>query len=222
MAIINGRRIDAERIGKEGVWGKDLLKELKVDPGRRPILERNGRVQQIDPNRRYSPFELIDKNGRGAKVSSMPDRSKGHTFGRPRSALSKRIITEQVIDIAEHLFQQGLEFDEDEAHWLVVPNYRLPRRWHQYARQTPLLIAFPVEYPALPPVGFYMKADIPLSPDGHFFAGVAHNAWAEPLAHGWKWYCVYIHEGAWRPAANWREGDNLYTYFYLINEALGN
>ncbi len=40
----------------------------------------------------------------------MPDRSKGYGFGGPRSAQSKRIITEQVVDIAEHIFKQGVEF----------------------------------------------------------------------------------------------------------------
>jgi len=127
-----------------------------------------------------------------------------------------------VVDIAEHLFRQGVEFDEDNAHWLVVPNYGLPPRWHNIARGTPLMVVFPEEYPALPPVGFYMKADIPESPDGHFYQATYHNAWQEPLRHGWKWYCVYIHNGAWQPARNWKEGDNLFTYFHLIREALGN
>jgi hypothetical protein len=221
MAIINGRRIDPKNI-RNGVSGRELVRQAQAGNGRRPILECGGKVQQIDPDRHYSPFELVDKHGRGAKVTSMPDRSKGHTFGGRRAPLSKRLITEQVVDVAEHLFKQGLEFDEEEAHWMVVPNFYLPPRWHAIARETPLLVAFPNEYPALPPIGFYMMADIPISPDGHFFQGVAHNAWDEPIARGWKWYCTYIHDGAWQPARNWREGDNLYTYFHLINEVLGN
>ncbi len=221
MAIINGRRLDPNRIGK-GIPGSKLASYAKPGPGRRPILECGGKVQQIDSSRQYSRYELVDKHGRGAKISSMPDRSKGYGFGGPRSAQSKRMITEQVIDVAEHLFKQGVDFDEDGAHWMVVPNYYLPRRWHHIVRKTPLMVAFPNEYPALPPIGFYMMADIPLSPDGHFFQGVAHNAWAEPIGQGWKWYCTYIHEGAWQPASNWRHGDNLFTYFHLVNEVLGN
>jgi hypothetical protein len=221
MAIINGRRINPNDIGN-GVYGRDLVPHANACDGRRPIIESGGKVQQIEPNRFYPAQELKDKHGRGAKITSMPDRSKGYGFGGRRSQQSRQIIREQVVDIAEHLFRQGVEFDEDNAHWLVVPNYSLPPRWHNVARSTPLMVVFPEEYPALPPVGFYMMADIPESPDGHFYQATYHNAWQEPLRHGWKWYCVYIHNGAWQPARNWKEGDNLFTYFHLIREALGN
>lgn len=221
MAIINGRRIDPSRIGN-GVRGSDLTSHINAGPGRRTIIENQGKVEQVDPHRWYKPHELVDKNGRGAKVTSMPDRSKGYGFGGPRSQESYQIITEQVVDIAENLFKQGVAFDEDEAHWMVVPNYFLPPRWHSVARNTSLLVAFPNEYPRLPPIGFYMTADLPLSPDGHFFDWVAHGAWEAPISQGWKWYCTYIHDGAWQPARNWRNGDSLYTYFHLINEVLGN
>lgn len=110
--------------------------------------------------------------------------------------------------------------DEEEARWMVVPHYRLPKRWHHIAVETPLMIVFPDDYPLLPPIGFYMRADIQGSLDGHFFDSAYHEAWKEPLEHGWKWYCVYIHAGAWRPARDWRHGDNLFTYFQLVGEAL--
>jgi hypothetical protein len=220
MAIINGRRIDPNSIGN-GIQGSELIPHARATVGRRPILEIGGKVQQIKPNQLYQPHELIDRQGRGAKITSMPDRSKGG-FGGQRSRQSTQIITEQVVDIAERLFKQGVEFDEDNANWMVVSNYTLPPLWHDIARNTPLMVAFPNEYPILPPIGFYMMADLPNSPDGHFFEGTYHDAWQEPLQHGWKWYCVYIHAGAWRPAQNWRHGDNLYTYFHLIREALGN
>lgn len=220
MAIINGRRIDPRSIGS-GISGKELTEQAKAGPGRRPIIESGGRVRQIDENRFYSKQELIDKQGRGAKVTSMPDRSKGTSFGGCRAAESRALITEQVVDIAEKLFTQGVDFDEEQAHWVVIPRYRLPPRWRHIAPSTPLMVAFPLDYPAEPPIGFYLTADLPLSPDGHFYDGVAHGAWQEPIAHGWKWYCCYIHPGAWRPTRNWRGGDNLWTYFHLINEALG-
>lgn len=221
MAIINGRRIDPRSIGN-GVYGSELVRYANPGQGRRAIMESNGRVETIQPSKIYSPRELVDRHGRGAKITTMPDRSKGHRFGGHRSEASKRLITEQVIDVAENLFKQGVDFDEDDAHWMVAPNYVLPRRWHQIAERTPLMIAFPQEYPALPPVGFYLMTDIPCSPDGHFFDGVAHGAWDEPIRHGWKWYCTYIHDGAWQPARNWRDGDNLYTYLHLVKEVLGN
>jgi hypothetical protein len=222
MAIINGRRIDPKSIGN-GVYGRELIPHANaIGPARRAIIENNGQVQQINPNRFYSEQELKDKHGRGAKITSMPSRSKGYNFGGRRSQQSKQIITEQVVYLADKVFRGGVEFDEDNANWLVIPEYSLPPRWHHIARSTPLMVVFPEEYPVLPPVGFYMQADIPESPDGHFFEAAYHNAWQEPIQHGWKWYCVYIHNGAWQPARNWRAGDNLFTYFHLIREVLGN
>jgi len=223
--IINGRRINPNSLPEAGIYGKRILDEVKAGSGRRAVLQRgyNG-VETIDPNKIYHPKQLLDKNGQGLKVTQMPDRSKG-SFSGTRSGLSKKIITEQVYDLATHLFKQGLDFDEETANWIVVPQYTLPPIWHHITRHTPLMVVLPVEYPELPPIGFYMMADIPYSPNGHFINFAAHDAWQEPLQHGWKWYCVYINRGAWKPAAyrqpgDWKRGDNLFTYFTLISEVL--
>ena len=227
MAIINGRRINVNSIPNGGVYGRQLIDEAGFGRQRRPVVQRGGLdFETVEPNRRYSQSDLTDKHGRGVKFTSIPMRDKGG-FGGQRSELSKRIISEQVVDIAVNLFKQGVYFDEDNGRWMVVPRYNLPPQWHHVARSSALMVAFPDEYPALPPVGFYLMADIPLSPDGHFFEGVAHDAWAEPIRHGWKWYCVYVPAGAWQPSpyrqpGDWRRGDNLFTYFTLVNEALAN
>lgn len=221
MAVMNGRRLDPNSI-RHGAHGSELAQLARPRPGRRPILECGGKVKTIDEHRHYQPYELIDKQGRGAKPTSMPKRYKGG-FGGGRSRQSKQIITEQVEDIGRTLFRtQGVDFDRRDADWMVVPTYNLPPRWHNIARTTALMVAFPDDYPALPPIGFYMMADVPISPDNHLFQGVAHGAWHEPIKQGWKWYCVYMENGAWQPAQNWRNGDNLYTYFHLIRESLGN
>ncbi len=104
-------------------------------------------------------------------------------------------------------------------------DYVLPPIWHNIARTTDLLIIFPTEYPELPPVGFYLKEEIPLSVNGHLYQTAYHDACSDPLTQGWKWYCVYIHPGSWQPApvqypGDWRKGDNLWTYFTLISEVL--
>ena len=221
MAIINGRRIDPNSISNNGIRGSDLIAHARAGYGRRPIIESGGRVSQIDPNKRYSASELVDKRGRGAKLTSMPDRSKG--YGSTRSSDSWQIITEQVHDVATHLFRQGVDFDEEGANWMVVPDYPLPPAWQGIARSTALLIDFTKDFPMRPPVGFYLPDDLPMAHDGHFFSFAAHGASDAPIREGWKWYCVYINAGAWRPARNWRHGgDNLFTYFHLIREALGN
>ena len=89
------------------------------------------------------------------------------TYGGDRTFLSKQIITEQVYDIAEKLLRKGVSFDEENADWMIANQYVLPPIWHNIARTTDLLIIFPTEYPELPPVGFYLKEDIPLSVNGH-------------------------------------------------------
>lgn len=221
MAIINGRRIDPNGIGN-GVYGSELTKHAHAGRGRRAIIESGGKVSQIKPNHYYQSEELIDKHGNGAKISSMPDRSKGDGSTGPRTNRSKQIITEQVIDIAQNLYKSGVDFDEDNADWLVIPKYSLPSNWHNIARSTALMIVFPREYPALPPVGFYLPDDLPMSHDGHFYKGTYHGASEAPIHEGWKWYCVYINNGAWRPQQNWRYGDDLWTYFRLVREVLGN
>lgn len=219
--IINGRRIDPTSIGN-GVSGSELIAKTRASHGRRPIIESGGRVSQIEPNKRYSASDLVDKRGRGAKLTSMPDRSKGYGLTGNRSRESRQIITEQVYDVATHMFRQGVDFDEENADWMVVPDYPLPPAWQGIARSTALLIDFPKDYPMRPPVGFYLPDNLPMAHDGHFFNFAAHGASQAPIHEGWKWYCVYIHAGAWRPAKDWRHGDNLFTYFHLIGEALGN
>lgn len=222
MAIINGRRIN---VPDSGMYGRDLIKEANPGQGRRTVKYGSGLyAETIDPKKKYTKSQLIDKKGNPIKISTIPDRTKG-TFGGMRTALSKEIIREQVIDLAEHYFKTGLDFDESNADWMVIPNFYLPRLWHAIATETPLLIVFPREYPEIPPVGFYVKADLPGAPDGHLFPQVYHDACKDPLEEGWKWYCVKIDPGAWRPAivrrrGDWKWGDNLWTYFTLITETL--
>ena len=223
MAIINGRRVS--NVPHSGVYGKELIDEMKSGSGRRTVLHRSGmQFETIFPGKRYTKRELLDKKGQPVKIMTIPERTKGG-FGLPRDPLSRQIITEQVIDVAEHLFKQGVDFDEDNADWLVVPSYFLPRNWHHIARSTPLLIVFPTEYPTLPPIGFYLMEDLPQSANGHLYANAYHEAWKEPLAQGWKWYCTYVEAGAWQPApvrrpGDWKWGDNLWTYMTLVNEVL--
>jgi hypothetical protein len=224
MPIINGRRIP---VPPSGMSGREIIKQVRPQAGRRTVIREGGvAFKAINPNHHYTSSELYDRQGMPVKVATIPDRTKGSvTFGAPRSYDSKRIITSQVFDIAEHLFKRNVLFDEDNADWLIIPQYRLPPIWHSVARTSDLLIMFPTEYPLLPPIGFYLQADIPLSVNGHLYEAAYHQACKDPLASGWKWYCVYINDGCWQPAhlrylEDWKKGDNIWTYFTLISEVL--
>ena len=223
MAIVNGRRIN---VPDSGIYGNEVINQADPRPGRRVIVNTGGtQFETVNSAKHYSKQELLDRWGNPVKVTTIPERVKGISYGGLRSPLSTQLITEQVFDIAEHFLKRGVDFDEANADWVIAPRYKLPPIWHPTAKFTPLLIVFPTEYPTIPPIGFYLKANIGLSPNGHLYDTAYHSANKDPLKNGWKWYCVYVEPGCWSPAryrypGDWKRGDNLWTYFQLINEVL--
>jgi hypothetical protein len=133
---------------------------------------------------------------------------------------------EQVQSVGQHYFKDGVELEDENAHWMRVPRYRLPKTWRGVAREVELLIVFPTEYPSIPPIGFYLRGDIQSAPgSGHLYAQAYHDAAKRPLEKGWMWYCVFINPGSWQPApytriGDWKSGDSLWEYLTLIQEAL--
>jgi len=222
-AIINGKRIN---IPESGVYGNDLKQiATRGNHKRRAVVSNGNSFETIKENKVYKPKDLIGKKG---KITSIPERTKGDTkFGGRRSDFSKQIIREQVIDVAGKLFKhQNIQFDEKNMHWMNIPNYKLPKNWHHIAKETPLKIVFPTNYPSEPPIGFYLKANLPQSANGHLYVEAYHEADQYPMQNGWQWYCVYLNNGAWQPAhvrypGDWKKGDNLWTYLQLISEVLG-
>ena len=220
ISIVNGRRINIPS-PNETIEGRDIINQVNPRDGRRTVIYKGMEAETIDPDRTYAGSELFDRRGNPVKITTIPDRTKGSFWGT-RNNFSKQIITEQVYDLAANCFKNGVDFDDENADWMRVPEYILPRTWHKIARTTPLLIVFPTEYPELPPVGCYLKAELE---GAHLYPDAYHEAAKEPLEDGWKWYCVYVNEGNWQPArvkksGDWKYGDNLWTYFTLIKEAL--
>lgn len=221
FVIINGKRVP---IGT-GIHGKDLAEmATKGNSYRRGTTIRDGRAELIDPRKYYNPAELMDRRGKPVKISSIPDRTKGVTlYSGHRNEYSRQIITEQVIDVANHFVRGNVDFDEEDADWVVFPRFRLPSIWSQ--AEAPLLVVFPREYPTTPPIGFYLPSYLE-SPNGHFFGTAYHGAAQAPTMVGWNWYCCTVNAGAWSPyparaAGEWKWGDNLWTYITLMNEVLG-
>lgn len=219
------------QVPPEGVLGSEIIDELELGAGRRATLMKDGGFEPIDPNKIYRPTDVLGRSGKPFKVQDIPDRTKGASdnslFRGKRSALSKAIITEQIESMALNLYtdDDGIEFDDEDADWVVFPKFFLPKNWKGIARTSPVLVVFPTAYPEIPPVGFYMTEQIPFAPNGHFYEQAYHDAATEPLSKGWKWYCVYVAPGTWRPApvrrlGDWMRGDNLWIYHTLIKEAL--
>lgn len=196
----------------KGGWFTDLLKSLvgETQESHRQTFQTTNTVSR-------RPMNVAQK------------KNDNPLFWGERSKLSQRIILEQCEDIAKHRFKNDVLIDYDGANTFVVKNYLLPSKWHSVPgvvnNRTELAIVFPTDYPKIAPIGFYLKAQIANAPNGHFYAQAYHNADKVMLDYGWKWYCVYVKEGSWQPARyrkpnDWRFGDNLWTYFDLIKEAL--
>jgi hypothetical protein len=134
-------------------------------------------------------------------------------------------IESEVLMIAEHFsIYEGVYYDEVNCDWLIIPKYPLPARWND--RWCQLLIIFPDLYPVSPPTGFYLDRKFQLKGGGsdpHLLTGAAHGA-ADLTAQNWFWYCVTISNGpgAWRPSADFRQSDNLWTFLALVRDCLTN
>ena len=117
---------------------------------------------------------------------------------------------------------EGVAYDEANCDWLVIPKYPLPEKWRN--RWCQLLIVFPEAYPVTPPIGFYLNRRFSLKDGGkdHHLTGSAYHSAPDLRAQGWHWYCVNVSKGrgGWRPSADYRTPDNLWTYLALIREVL--
>ena len=91
MAIINGRRI---HVPSGGITGQNLIQQVNPGPGRRPVMQQGMAFRPVQPNYTYKPTELFDRHGNPVKITTIPDRTKGVTYGGERTFLSKQIITE--------------------------------------------------------------------------------------------------------------------------------
>jgi hypothetical protein len=135
-------------------------------------------------------------------------------------------IQSEVLMIAPRFADRGgVDFDEANGDWLRIPRFALPERWqHRWAQ---LLIVFPQTYPVSPPLGFYLDKQFPLAHGGgdpHLTGYGAHGA-PNLLATGWHWYCVRplsADRGGWRPSADYRAPDNLWSFLALVRDTLTN
>jgi hypothetical protein len=149
-------------------------------------------------------------------------------LNQPRTGRRDERIEAEVLMIAPRFSQlpyQGIAYDEENRDWLVIPGYPLPERFKH--RRCDLLIVFPETYPETPPIGFYLNQRFPLRSgqfDPHATGRAFHGA-PDLTEQGWHWYCVQMAmqtQGAWRPSADHRKPDNLWTYLNMVREVLTN
>jgi Prokaryotic E2 family E len=147
---------------------------------------------------------------------------------RNRKDRRTRYIQAQAYQLAERFSKDGgsgIQLDEQNYNWLIIPKYPMPERWRQ--RWTSLMILFPAAYPDVPPTGFYLTIRARLKDGGkdkHLFNGGGFYANAPDLsAQGWFWYCVHAQvqgAGGWQPSSDPAYPDNLFTFLNMVREAL--
>lgn len=142
----------------------------------------------------------------------------------PRPMDRRERIRKEVVMVAEYFSRyKGVRYDEENADWLIIPKYRLPEGWRD--RWCSLLIVFPEGYPLTPPIGFYLNRRFKLAdgtPDPHL-TGNAHYGAPDLQGANWHWYCVRLEDaasGGWRPSADYRQPDNLWTFIRTVREVV--
>jgi hypothetical protein len=77
MATIkNGRLVG--QIPDSGIYGADLIAGLQPKSGRRAVIGRGVKVEEIKPQKRYTKADLVSiKTGKPVMLRTMPDRTKG-------------------------------------------------------------------------------------------------------------------------------------------------
>ena len=150
-------------------------------------------------------------------------------FGSSRPPLDsrrKQRIENEIMMVAERFSRppyEGVYYDEENCDWLIIPGYALPARFTE--RRCDILVVFPEGYPGIPPIGFYLNKRFQLA-NGNYDpheTGKAYHSAPDLTAQGWHWYCVQMNmkaRGSWKPQADHRHPDNLWTFLNMVREAL--
>lgn len=140
------------------------------------------------------------------------------------SVRNDRLMNEIMMMAPRFSQNGGIYYDEGSFDWIGIPQYALPERWGE--RWCSLLIVPPADYPTVPPVGFYLDRKIQLKTGGYdpHATGQAYHGAPDLLQSGWHWYCVTVAngQGGWRPSADYRQPDNLWTFLNMVRESLTN
>ena len=152
-------------------------------------------------------------------------RARREAAGSSPSLRNARLLNEIMMIAPRFINTGGVNYDEGNCDWIMIPKYPLPERWEE--RWCKLLIVPPSTYPNTPPIGFYLNREFHLKNGGtdSHFTGQAHHGAPDLKGQGWFWYCVHMgtgSQGGWRPSADYRQPDNLFTFLNMVRESLTN
>lgn len=107
-----------------------------------------------------------------------------------------------------------------------VKNVRLsPGKYN--VGSTDLMFLLPADYPATPPIGFYVNFMWGTYEKDQHFLGRSYHSAPDLSERGWYWYCAGLAGGFdghvrrdWRPTADPSYGHNLATLFVAARYAL--
>lgn len=115
-----------------------------------------------------------------------------------------------------------VDFDQENCSWVHVHRFPLPRKRWSFPTVEILLDINNGNpgYPQFPPQWFWVDKDLRTvdgTPIHHFFVRDTTFNDQQHLHEGWGHYCVHLAEGyKWQPSNDVKEGDNLLTFFRII------
>lgn len=146
-------------------------------------------------------------------VAEIPkSTAKGAVPLTQRAAYVKSHVA-SVAQVFGERYGQPIQLDRSLS-WVYFPRFGLPRRWG--ARETPLLIHLPPDYPNRPPNGFYLSARCH---GPHVFSTSPYRDVPDLSAYGWNWFCVHCHDG-WHPGPTARDAMDLWTFIRVMQSSL--
>jgi len=167
-------------------------------------------------------FDEIKRFLDGTKLQGSVNTPDSYNLGT--HSRNQRLLNEVLMIAPMFVETGGINFDDQNYEWVIIPNYPLPERLHEPS--CTLLILPPNTYPYTPPIGFYLDREIHLAQGGKEPNAIGVGSYGAPdlLNMGWYWYCVTLKssQGGWQTSVDYRKPDNLLTFMNMVRESLTN
>ncbi|MCF0237335.1 MAG: hypothetical protein HUK24_01945 [Sphaerochaetaceae bacterium] len=226
----NGRRYNADT---QNISAEDICDITGTKKGRKIVVQTSDGMRTLERGRRYSIPPM-------AKFKDAPDVRKAATYSESSYTYGKvrrpdwcnEIIRDQILDIEEKLFHgsPALVDNPENPVKIAFTGFRLPNSvcsQNNGITSCPIVLMIPDQYPEMPPVGFYLPAEIKAGKHSGY-GRAYHGGSDKPVTFDgkeYRWYCSSIVAETWSPAQiqrinDWKKGDNLWQVVTLISEVL--